>query len=91
MRKCERDVSIPFKREGVSEPESRGSMRKCERDVSIPFKREGVSERHGMRRQRLLVCVSIPFKRDGVSERDGLHGMVQVAYRFYSLQTGRRF
>ena len=38
-------VSIPFKREGVSEPLNMKTTIICGCHVSIPFKREGVSER----------------------------------------------
>ena len=38
-------VSIPFKREGLSEPDA-GTQKKIQvTTVSIPFKREGLSER----------------------------------------------
>ena len=37
------EVSIPFKREGLSEPEHTGTDMSIEK-VSIPFKREGLSE-----------------------------------------------
>ena len=64
-------VSIPFKRESISErrPTHWGSWRLGDW-VSIPFKRESISEHyrtgpHGHSR----VFVSIPFKRESISER----------------------
>ena len=42
-------VSIPFKREGLSELKVTEYPRKSLRKVSIPFKREGLSERFGLR------------------------------------------
>ena len=62
-------VSIPFKREGLSEL----TRMRYNNDfdyyvVSIPFKREGLSELKI--RDVMYICnkVSIPFKREGLSE-----------------------
>ena len=68
-KRC-RTVSIPFKREGLSERyKIVKSMAKLY-SVSIPFKREGLSERQCKVSTRSLQClqVSIPFKREGLSE-----------------------
>ncbi len=61
-------VSIPFKREGLSErvifTETKDGVK-----VSIPFKREGLSERNGNgNNDNNNDHVSIPFKREGLSE-----------------------
>ena len=60
-------VSIPFKREGVSELAYLGTLGVLQK-VSIPFKREGVSERNTKKTTLKNLKVSIPFKREGVSE-----------------------
>ena len=61
-------VSIPFKREGLSELNLLASP-DAPPMVSIPFKREGLSE---LAYPVVLVAgsiiVSIPFKREGLSE-----------------------
>ena len=88
-------VSIPFKREGVSERQAGKTWKEAlHLVVSIPFKREGVSElaRTVCPCQGCYAMVSIPFKREGVSE---LHAAAALYHRpiprFDSLQTGRRF
>ena len=66
-------VSIPFKREGLSE-RMFDYPRTTEVLVSIPFKREGLSEQVRERiLPRLRTIVSIPFKREGLSERSAHH------------------
>ena len=65
----ELSVSIPFKREGVSERTQKISNPQSV-SVSIPFKREGVSELTTPKSVvRVANLVSIPFKREGVSEQ----------------------
>ena len=63
------NVSIPFKREGLSEL-NKDVLDGMAVAVSIPFKREGLSERVGECHNRLAdrMSVSIPFKREGLSE-----------------------
>ena len=61
-------VSIPFKREGLSE-QGNGIPSEKRKRVSIPFKREGLSEqRTDLEDRALKLEVSIPFKREGLSE-----------------------
>ena len=49
-------VSIPFKRESVSEPKNERIANAAEVNVSIPFKRESVSERELPK--ELTLCIS---------------------------------
>ena len=67
-------VSIPFKREGVSELKLGHQERsEWENPVSIPFKREGVSEPVRLYEPATRwLRVSIPFHRAGVSERQAI-------------------
>ena len=63
-------VSIPFKREGLSEQGGENCWMVVHRRVSIPFKREGLSEHFtNFSCTCHSIFVSIPFKREGLSER----------------------
>ena len=62
------NVSIPFKREGVSQEVGMALMLTFPISVSIPFKREGVSQDPTPRNVKAPSTVSIPFKREGVSQ-----------------------
>ena len=62
-------VSIPFKRERLSEQKK--TLSESEQTTSIPFKRERLSEhlkKSPLARMRVRK-VSIPFKRERLSER----------------------
>ena len=83
-------VSIPFKRESISE---RGKSKvnlasTCQ--VSIPFKRESISEPSSRTGDPPSGQVSIPFKRESISEHR-MHTVVRYLplYSFNSLQTGK--
>ena len=82
-------VSIPFKRESVSEPRDTGRYVFDILHVSIPFKRESVSEHTIVVGGILIVLgvlVSIPFKRESVSERclQSSHKYQRVKFQFPS-------
>ncbi len=64
-------VSIPFKREGLSELHQKVLLTNSAKEiVSIPFKREGLSELETANESPVKSkIVSIPFKREGLSER----------------------
>ena len=64
-------VSIPFKREGISERLPMMLVVKLVTLVSIPFKREGISELITIQSVIKASNVSIPFKREGISELNG--------------------
>ena len=84
-------VSIPFKREGLSEQLVNKPLR-IVTFVSIPFKREGLSERNHMEIIRtIMIQVSIPFKREGLSELSISKNSPKRLHCFNSLQTGRSF
>ena len=85
-------VSIPFKRESVSQGYYDWYER-SHRRVSIPFKRESVSQvyREGDCARTLMTTVSIPFKRESVSQEITWTSMLTgQASCFNSLQTGKR-
>ena len=86
------EVSIPFKREGLSEQQDGNQVTYIYCHVSIPFKREGLSEPKHAVAYTAVHMVSIPFKREGLSER--VYNKIQIKLkfnRFNSLQTGRTF
>ena len=86
-------VSIPFKREGLSELGYNFWLDAWYIIVSIPFKREGLSElAWELWRESRDSIVSIPFKREGLSElRDQWARFDWTSLCFNSLQTGRSF
>ena len=80
-------VSIPFKREGLSEPEAVDYMLLQGLSVSIPFKREGLSELPPfILKHPSADGVSIPFKREGLSEPNVLFANTinEVMFQFPS-------
>ena len=87
----EGEVSIPFKREGVSQAILSAHTGANLEKVSIPFKREGVSQEiQGQGEVPEMTLVSIPFKREGVSqEAQEAESPVAPDESFNSLQTGR--
>ena len=65
---CDEKVSIPFKRERLSE-RKKLSLVVLKKFVSIPFKRERLSELFYVGLWRIAhLSVSIPFKRERLSE-----------------------
>ena len=89
----EEQVSIPFKREGLSEHYKEKTGLDMTEKVSIPFKREGLSEpEESMAGRKTFQAVSIPFKREGLSELKAIETTKdEKEKRFNSLQTGRTF
>ena len=84
-------VSIPFKRESVSELKVVVPRLLDNSSVSIPFKRESVSELRCVgTTAKAGITVSIPFKRESVSEHDGGEEIQFAKASFNSLQTGKR-
>ena len=65
-------VSIPFKRERVSQFEAKRNPHNNPDEVSIPFKRERVSQSKAEKPKFARRSVSIPFKRERVSQCCGL-------------------
>ena len=63
------NVSIPFKRESVSQASTNADIDVWE-NVSIPFKRESVSQGIDKTAEKPFVRVSIPFKRESVSQEN---------------------
>ena len=61
-------VSIPFKRDSLSELEEK-QEETLTQEVSIPFKRDSLSELYYLIGENdNEISVSIPFKRDSLSE-----------------------
>ena len=86
-----KNVSIPFKREGLSEPkpEKKSVGRNS---VSIPFKREGLSELIYPAGVGMDTLVSIPFKREGLSEPDfGFEPETVALFKFQFPSNGKVF
>ncbi len=84
-------VSIPFKREGLSEHESKDASGIRIVHVSIPFKREGLSEllKHISEMSR-PPTVSIPFKREGLSEHR-IQKLAAILIKFQFPSNGKVF
>ena len=90
-------VSIPFKREGLSErlhPTASCHIPVLVR-VSIPFKREGLSEQELPEEcnPNQESNVSIPFKREGLSERYNQNPLIigDIAHVFQFPSNGKDF
>ena len=86
-------VSIPFKRESVSQVPTISTYRTLvTKEVSIPFKREGGSQVCAFSILVLSPSVMFPFPSNGKADRKG-YGVGRwrdAINRFNSLQTGRR-
>ena len=90
LLRANRKVSIPFKRERVSQVGATTPCNQVHFEVSIPFKRESVSQEATTRTLSVVCTVSIPFKRESVSQ-DIENTPLNLCIRgFNSLQTGKR-
>ncbi len=85
-------VSIPFKRERLSEHCLSNFTDFFFVSVSIPFKRERLSELLKIGFGKVVTTnVSIPFKRERLSEHGNYHFFCGSGFCFNSLQTGKAF
>ena len=84
-------VSIPFKRERLSEHNLDWVFKQSNQHVSIPFKRERLSEQGLFRSSATKIVVSIPFKRERLSEHVLRNRKKRECFSFNSLQTGKAF
>ena len=85
-------VSIPFKREGLSELCSIHGGHHVAQKVSIPFKREALSEPKCWKLSSTSSTqVSIPFKREALSERERARRVQRGLNLFQFPSNGKHF